>query len=255
MEKEIWKIIPGFEGRYEISNKARIRRTEDHYMMKTYVNENGYLCTRLWKKSKSKVSKVHRLMLKAFVGWKLGSVVNHKDGNKLNNSLDNLEWTTSSENNKHAYDTGLKSADYLKIEYRIQIDDIDYTALGAKKCAKYLHKHGYFLDVSEESLMAGLRRAALVHTPYMGKVKVENTADPYDEMKEYHRCGIKGRRIQAILPNGEVIEENGPAKLTDKLRSMGYLVDGKRDSMVKAISAAANEGYKCRGISVRFIDD
>jgi hypothetical protein len=72
-------------------------------------NKTGYPAVTLREGDASKTKKVHRLLAECFLDKPEGSeVVNHLDGNKENYSLDNLEWTTQSENMKHAWATGLK---------------------------------------------------------------------------------------------------------------------------------------------------
>ena len=120
MEEE-WRPIPGYEGLYEVSNTGLIRSVEriityvdgrkhryESVVKKPYIAHNGYYNVGL--DSKGKHLTIHRCVATAFIDNPNGlKVVNHKDGNKLNNNVDNLEWTTSSENNKHAFKIGLKS--------------------------------------------------------------------------------------------------------------------------------------------------
>lgn len=126
MEKEVFRDVLGYEGLYQVSNYGRVKSLErknifycglrkEHLERPTkekilnYNKSNrGYLQVCLTKDGKSKTYTVHRLVAKAFLpNLKNKKQVNHIDGNKENNSIDNLEWVTSSENNKHAFITGL----------------------------------------------------------------------------------------------------------------------------------------------------
>ncbi len=69
--------------------------------------EDGYATYRISVNGVRKHLRAHRLMANAWLGNQNGLVVNHIDGNKMNNSLENLEWCTIAENNKHAIQTGL----------------------------------------------------------------------------------------------------------------------------------------------------
>lgn len=111
MEGELWKPILGAL-RYEVSNMGRVRT---YYKTKDYFAENkadvnpvsGYLQIHLaLDTGKRKTYRLHRLVAKAWVdGWSESrDVVNHIDGNRLNNAASNLEWVSLSENSKHAYD-------------------------------------------------------------------------------------------------------------------------------------------------------
>lgn len=115
---EIWKDIKGFEGYYQISSWGRVRSLDRYVpdcfdskriavgqILKPYKTKKGYLKITLYKNSKQvyKKCRVHRLVAEAFIdNPNCLPEVNHKDGNKENNSITNLEWCTGEENRKHA---------------------------------------------------------------------------------------------------------------------------------------------------------
>lgn len=108
-ENERWRDIPGYEGVYQASNLGRIRRigvvrgAPPKEFIKQYKHKTGYMIVKLSMKSKGKNKKVHRLVMLAFTDRHDPSlIVNHIDGNKCNNRLDNLEWCTHKENISHA---------------------------------------------------------------------------------------------------------------------------------------------------------
>lgn len=120
---EIWKPVGEFIGRYEISNLGRVRSLEDNHgkpikrIKKQSLTQTGYYEVQLSIKDENHHRKVHRLLALAFIpNPDCKPHINHIDGNKLNNSLDNLEWCTQQENIQHAYDTGLNptNAESLK---------------------------------------------------------------------------------------------------------------------------------------------
>ncbi len=118
---EIWKSIEGYNGLYEVSNFGRVKSycldavglmKKDYKpkMMKDSSNGLGYRYVVLSKNNNSKNLYIHRLVLKAFVPNPQNKPqVNHKNGIKDDNKLENLEWCTRSENAKHACKMGLWS--------------------------------------------------------------------------------------------------------------------------------------------------
>jgi hypothetical protein len=103
----MWKMIKGYEGVYEVSDHGEIRRVGG-FILKMQDDTHGYLYVSLSKNSIVKNIKVHRLVAAAFLDNPTNlNVINHLDGNKMNNSPENLEWTTTAGNNQHAWDTGL----------------------------------------------------------------------------------------------------------------------------------------------------
>lgn len=111
MQEEIWKDVLGYEGLYCISNFGRVKKNKPHnsdYIEKIikYFLFNGYKRIRLTKDKISKTYKVHRLVIATFKGQS-NLACNHKDCNKLNNHIDNLEYVTNKENSKHAVMNGL----------------------------------------------------------------------------------------------------------------------------------------------------
>ena len=118
MKNEIWRDIKGYEGLYQISNLGRVkslgRKSYSNVCLKDKILnpalecKNGYKRVCLCKDGKEKRIKVHRLVAQAFIPNPDNKpIINHKDGNKLNNSVDNLEWISRSDNVKHAYQIGL----------------------------------------------------------------------------------------------------------------------------------------------------
>lgn len=112
-EFEIWKSIDNFPN-YEVSSTGKIRslRYLGHNKVKELVahpDAKGYLRIGLTKDGAKHTFKVHRLVAQAFIdNPENKSQVNHKDGNKVNNRADNLEWCTAHDNVVHAYQNGLK---------------------------------------------------------------------------------------------------------------------------------------------------
>jgi len=112
-QNEIWKRIKYFP-EYEVSNFGRVKSFKrdiiNGKIRKFYIDIYGYKTITLIKNSKLKTFTIHRLVIQAFKSNPENkSQINHIDGNKLNNKIENLEWCTCSENLKHAYKLGLKS--------------------------------------------------------------------------------------------------------------------------------------------------
>lgn len=104
---EIWKDIVGYEGFYQVSNLGRVRSLK--CIKRTIFNNSGYEIVNLKVKRKQKNKLVHRLVAETFIPNPFNKEqVNHKDGNKKNNSVDNLEWCSRHENMVHAYKQGLR---------------------------------------------------------------------------------------------------------------------------------------------------
>lgn len=114
-EPEQWKEV--YSG-YEISSYGRIRSWKNNHkgrrtapkLLSTRKDKDGYVISTIYINGKRKDKKVHRLVGIAFVPNPLNKkYINHKDGIKDNNYYKNIEWSTMSENTKHAYTNGLAS--------------------------------------------------------------------------------------------------------------------------------------------------
>lgn len=106
---QIWKklIYRGvdYSDRFEISNEGQLRNINNQHVYKT-SKRNGYeaVCVSYGSRSKKLLIKIHKAVAEMFVqNINNKSIVNHIDGNKLNNSFKNLEWCTNQENTTHAF--------------------------------------------------------------------------------------------------------------------------------------------------------
>ena len=108
--KEKWKDIKGYEGIYQVSNLGRVRsfaKSYDPHIMTPMPNQKGYMRIFLINGTRHRWLRVHRLVAMAFIPNPNNlPQVNHKDGNKKNNCVDNLEWVTNEENWEHAVRNG-----------------------------------------------------------------------------------------------------------------------------------------------------
>lgn len=118
-----WKDIPGYEKLYQANKYGQIRgiqRYKNGRILVEHKNSSGYSRVCLFKNGKRYKPLVHKLIAITFIpNPENKPVINHKDGNKQNNCVDNLEWTTQSENVKHSYANGLqKPSDKQKYAVR-----------------------------------------------------------------------------------------------------------------------------------------
>lgn len=128
---EIWANVIGYEGSYKVSNKGVVKSLGRVVLDKNGKSKNikekllgqsksirGYYSVNLTIKGERRAYTVHRLMAKAFIpNPENKPQVNHKDGNKFNNNIQNLEWVTGRENIEHYYKTAKKTSRFLGVTY------------------------------------------------------------------------------------------------------------------------------------------
>jgi hypothetical protein len=119
--EEIWKDIPEYEGLYQISNLGNVKSQHSNRMngqrpgklLKITLMKNGYMSLELRMSDTNKRHLVHRLIAEVFIpNPDNRPVVNHINGIKNDNRIENLEWCTQSENIRHAIDTGLRGTSF-----------------------------------------------------------------------------------------------------------------------------------------------
>lgn len=162
----MWKQIEGYEGYYEVSDSGDVRSVDRYItdstgkvrflrgsIMKLSEQKNknrrdGYLVVNLHKNHTMNVTPVHILVANAFIpNTNNMPVVNHKDGNKHNNNVSNLEWCSYADNNIHALNCGLRSPRGVAIN--------QYTTTG-----EYV---GSYKSVTEAARRTGFSRGAISH--------------------------------------------------------------------------------------------
>lgn len=120
MENEVWKDVKGYEGLYRVSNMGQVKsltRTRKNHskiqvvpgkILTQSVASNGYFTVSFCAGTVQKTICVHRIVAEAFIPNPDGKrTVNHKNGVKTDNRVENLEWATYSENLTHAHHFGL----------------------------------------------------------------------------------------------------------------------------------------------------
>ena len=109
--QEIWKDIKGYQGLYQVSNLGRIKSIKRNIFLKAHTNSKGYLVVSLSKNNSLSTYRIHRLVAETFIpNLENKPQVNHINGIKSDNRIDNLEWCTNSENQKHAFKNGLQKS-------------------------------------------------------------------------------------------------------------------------------------------------
>jgi len=156
----IWADVVGYEGIYEVSNNGLVRTKEGKT---TYTELHG---TRVWKQrtlaqradhenscrvnlwidGKPKTHLVHRLVAEAFITKvEDKNYINHKDGSRLNNHVDNLEWCNHSENQNHAYETGLSPLNHnIKL---VNENGEEFLFVSKSKASQFLGKKNGFISL------------------------------------------------------------------------------------------------------------
>ena len=124
MEQEQWKPIEWTGGLYDVSNYGRVmsHQKKTPAIIAQRVNNYGYVYVSIKLKGKKHSVRVNRLVALAFIPNPDNlSDVNHKDMNKLNNHVSNLEWTSHSDNVQHSYDSGKRHAHRWTDEEKVMI--------------------------------------------------------------------------------------------------------------------------------------
>jgi hypothetical protein len=140
---EKWRVIDTHEN-YAVSNTGKVKNVKFDREITPFRDKNGYLLVNLYNKGEMTTKKVHRLVLTCFVGVDDGKKqVNHIDGNKENNNIDNLEWVTQSENQIHRRKVLMKNGGGLapRKVFCVELNKTFDSIMDAERKTRVCHQH------------------------------------------------------------------------------------------------------------------
>lgn len=165
---EVWKKIIGFEN-YEVSNLGNVKntnfkRTRKEKIMKSTKNSSGYLLLSLFKNGKRNRFQVHYLVAISFINnFENKKCINHINGIKTDNRLENLEWNTHSENTKHAFKIGLMKNNFGESQHLSKLKENDVLEIRENKdCLSYRQMANIY-KVSVFSIQSVVNRKTWKH--------------------------------------------------------------------------------------------
>lgn len=182
-QEEIFKDVVGYEGLYKVSNYGNVLSIKRYKKNGQLVPEKiksklydgkGYYTVSLWKENKEKHLYIHRLVAESFINTIPSDMqVNHIDGIKTNNQLDNLEIVSRSENILHAHRTGLIKSQFGK---KVKRSKTGYSNI----CIKQDKAKSYFVvcirtkEKRFERRFSDLYEAIVIHNQYMREIGKPN---------------------------------------------------------------------------------
>lgn len=205
--EEIWGDIPGYEGYYQASNLGNIKSLPKKYKPLGKIlkpqQRNNYLSVCLSKNGKSKSQNVHRIIMKTFKG-ESDLTVNHIDGNKHNNKLENLEYCTPRDNSRHVFISKIKTTNSEKFKDEIIKDyknGVTLTKLTKKYHVDLRHLKIFLL---ENGFELKERRTGeypkIVNEKIIKEVKIMYEKNPEISNKEISKkTGLSGSSVTRIM--------------------------------------------------------
>jgi hypothetical protein len=173
---EEWHVIGGFE-RYSVSNLGNVRNDVTQRILRPSISANGYYTVSLWNNGRGTTKSVDRLEATAFLGDSEGREINHKDINKLNNHISNLEYCTHSENQQNKLSYCGRRSEYVAT---LTADAVPYTRHNgfALQSGYWRDGHNYYRKVAN-----GFRKVAAV--PDHRKIHIQLT------FEDGRKCNIR----------------------------------------------------------------
>lgn len=201
LPNEIWQNIEGYDGIYQVSTYGRVKSfcVGKAKVLKPGIRRNGYLFMRLFKDGKINYHSVHRLVAIAFLPAVVGKEqVNHRDGVKFNNCVENLEWVNNSENQRHAYAIGIKSTGEDNTLAKLKNADVIY-----------IRENPDGLTCKELASVFGVGQATIgdvqlgkYYKNVGGKIRKSLrrrlTTEQRDEIKRLYQKGVAGSGIRTL---------------------------------------------------------
>ena len=179
---EEWRPIVGFEGLYEVSNTGQVRNCRGK-LLRPGLNHNGYLKCVLCKKGKTKTIYIHRLVAQAFLSNPDNlPQVNHKDEDKTNNSVDNLEWCDSK------YNVNYGSAQDKRVKTNITNGRFKYNGYKSVEYREYKKK---YREKNKEKIRETKRKWYEKNKEKIMEQKREYYENNKEKIREYMREYMK----------------------------------------------------------------
>jgi WD40 repeat protein len=222
-DMNMWKkiIVDGIETFYSVSIEGKVRNDRRNSLLNQH-EQQGYMHVSLSCFEKTKRLKVHRLVAIAFIpNPENKPYVNHKNGNKSDNTVENLEWVTASENTIHAWDTGLAKSTVAR--------NVVQYSLSGEKIAEYksVREASLSTESSEEKISMCCNNKRKSHNGYQWKFQNENLSF----LPDYTPVTISKRVAQY---RGDKL-----IRVYDSIREAANSVNGTPSAISRVLSGTA----------------
>ena len=270
LDGTIFKIITDYEN-YVVSNNGDVIRLEyrdkkganrPFKLLKPNINEDGYASTTLRNDEGKKTFRIHRLVAREFIpNPENKETVNHIDGNKLNNRVENLEWNTREENMQHAYKIGLKKSNNIMatsskmkmckpVKITVKETGESLYFLSARECSR----HFGYSDRWCDKLISEMNGNTRLYTfEYITLDDVKNNTDKVSfktlvELVEYWSFEKELHKGNSFVQLAKFFEESGEVAAALCRNDIDELRDGIGDVIVTLVILAQQNNmtlYEC----------